>query len=124
MLLVDDEPMFLEALVALLEHDTRIDVVARTDSGEDAVELARTRKPDVALVDLAMPGVDGFELTRKLIATESAPRVVAVSGLSEARDVERALEAGASCFLLKGDLYDEVAETIIAVSRKAREART
>src|SRR5690242_19482835 len=113
--------MFLEALVALLEHDTRIDVVARTDSGEDAVELARTRKPDVALVDLAMPGVDGFELTRKLIATESAPRVVAVSGLSEARDVERALEAGASCFLLKGDLYDEVAETIIAVSRKARE---
>jgi two-component system NarL family response regulator len=110
-LLVDDEPMFLEALTALLEQDERIDVVGTT-TGEDAVELARACHPDVALVDLGMPGIDGFELTRKLVSDEPAPRVVAVSGSA---DAERAREAGACEFLLKGGLHDEVAETIVAV---------
>ncbi|HEX6789471.1 MAG TPA: response regulator transcription factor [Gaiellaceae bacterium] len=119
-LLVDDEPMFLEALRALLEHDERIDVVATADSGEEAVELARDRRPDVALIDLAMPGLDGFELTRELVP---ATRVVAVSGLSSPRDAERALDAGASGFLLKGGLYNEIAEAIVAASREPREAR-
>jgi DNA-binding NarL/FixJ family response regulator len=116
-LLVDDEPMFLEALTALLEQDGRIDIVG-TASGEEAVELARERRPDVALVDLSLPGIDGFELTRKLVETQPAPRVVAVSGSA---DGERAREAGACGFLLKGGLYDEVAETIVAVSSEPRE---
>jgi two-component system, NarL family, response regulator DesR len=119
-LLVDDEPMFLEALSALLERDDRIDVVG-TASGEDAVELALAHRPDVALVDLGLPGIDGFELTRRLVEVESAPRVVALSGSA---DAERAREAGACGFLLKGGLYEEVAETIVAVSAEAREAGT
>jgi two-component system response regulator DesR len=119
---VDDEPMFLEALRALLDHDERIDVVGTAWTGEDAVELVRTQRPDVALVDLGMPGVDGFELTRQLVSSEQAPRVVAVSGYASPADARRAREAGASEYLLKGGLYDEVAETIVAVSEKPREA--
>ena len=115
-LLVDDEPMFLEALTALLENDDRIAVVGTADTGERAVALARSKRPDVALVDLAMPGVDGFELTRRLVSTEPAPRVVAVSGFASSTHARRAREAGASGFLLKGGLHDEVAETIVAVS--------
>ena len=121
-LLVDDEPMFLAALRALLAHDERIVVVATADSGEAAVELAQERKPDVAIVDLAMPGLDGFELTRELVAAETAPRVVAVSGLSNPLDAERALNAGASSFLLKGDLFGEIAETIVTVSGEPGQA--
>ena len=121
-LLVDDEPMFLEALAALLEQDERIDVVARTDNSETAVELARSSKPDVALVDLAMPGLDGFELTRRLVA-ENRTHVVVVSGLSHPGDDKRALAAGASAFLLKGGLYNEIADTIVAASRETFEAR-
>jgi len=119
-LLVDDEPMFLEAVRALLEQDERIDIVG-TATGADAVELARSRRPDVALVDLTMPGIDGFELTRRLVADEPAPRVVAVSGSA---DAERARAAGACEFLLKGGLYDELAETIVAVSDKTCETGT
>jgi DNA-binding NarL/FixJ family response regulator len=119
-LLVDDEPMFLEALQALLEHDDRIAVVATADTGEAAVELARERKPDVALVDLAMPGLDGFALTRELVP---ATRVVAVSGLTSPLDAERAFDAGASGFLLKGGLYNEIAEAIVEASAEPREAR-
>jgi two-component system response regulator DesR len=122
-LLVDDEPMFLEALQALLENDSRIAVVAATDNSEQAVALARSRKADVALVDLAMPGLDGFELTRKLVASDAHPRVVAVSGLSEPSDAKRALDAGASGFLLKGGLYGEIADAIVAASTEPREAR-
>ena len=116
-LLVDDEPLFLAALTALFEHDDRIDVVG-TASGADAVELVGACRPDVALVDLGMPGIDGFELTRRLVAADPAPRVVAVSGHA---DGERAREAGASEFLLKGGLHSEIADTIVAVSDESRE---
>jgi len=115
-LLVDDEPMFLEALKALLEHDERIAVVGAANSGTEAIELARERHPDVALVDLAMPDLDGFQVTRELTSGDEVTRVLAVSGLSHEGDVEKALEAGASAFLLKGGLYDEVAEAIVAAS--------
>lgn len=122
-LLVDDEPMFLEALTALLEHDERIAVVATTDSGVEAVALAREQRPDVALVDLAMPGLDGFALTRELVESEPSTRVVAVSGLSGSADAERALDAGASGFLLKGGLYGEIADAIVAASVEPGETR-
>jgi two-component system response regulator DesR len=119
-LLVDDEPMFLEAVRALLAHDERIDVVGVASSGADAVRLARSQRPDVALVDLGMPGVDGFELTRQLVTTEPAPRVVAGSGHASPVHARRAREAGAAEFLVKGSLHDEVAETIVAVSGRRR----
>jgi DNA-binding NarL/FixJ family response regulator len=122
-LLVDDEPMFLEALSALLEHDERIVVVARAKTGTEAMELARERRPDVALVDLALPDVDGFELTRALRSRADGPAVLAVSGLSHEQDVDRALEAGAFAFLLKGGLHHEVAEAIVAASAEPRQAR-
>jgi DNA-binding NarL/FixJ family response regulator len=118
-LLVDDEPMFLEALRALLEHDERVEIVAVAESGWDALELADSHRPDVVLVDLAMPGMDGFEVTRRLRERVAGPRVVAVSGLSEDTDAVRAFEAGASRFLLKGGLFDEVAEAIVAASPEA-----
>jgi DNA-binding NarL/FixJ family response regulator len=121
-LLVDDEPMFLDALEALLATDDRIAVVGKADTAEDALEIAVEQHPDVALVDLAMPGLDGFELTRRLLRDHAAGRVLAVSGLTHERDAERALEAGASAFLLKGGLYAEVADAIVAASEEACEA--
>ncbi|HZS24818.1 MAG TPA: response regulator transcription factor [Gaiellaceae bacterium] len=121
-LLVDDEPMFLDAVHALLEQDARISVVATAGTGDEAVERARECHPDVALVDLTMPGVDGFELTQTLRDVEPSLRVVAVSGLSTRSDEQRALAAGACRFLHKGGLHHEIAETILDVSDEACEA--
>ena len=115
-LLVDDEPMFLEALRALLDHDDRVEVAGATSDGEAAIELADRVHPDVVLLDLAMPGMSGFELTRKLLAATPALRVIAVSGLSHESDASKALEAGATSFLMKGGLYSEVAEAIVGAA--------
>ena len=105
--------MFVEALRALLETDDRVDVIATTDNGANAVELAETKQPDVALVDLTLPGLDGFATTRMLVACLPALRVVVLSGSSDRAEAQAALDAGATCFLLKGGLYEEIADAIV-----------
>jgi DNA-binding NarL/FixJ family response regulator len=112
-LLVDDEPMFLEALRALLETDSRVDVVASADNGPDAIALAQCKRADVALVDLALPGTNGFETTRRLIAEAAPIKVVVISGLSDGSEASAARDAGASRFLLKGGLHEEIADAIV-----------
>jgi DNA-binding NarL/FixJ family response regulator len=112
-LLVDDEPMFLEALKALLEIDVRVNVVAIAGNGPDAIALAMQEHPDVALVDLALPGVDGFETTRLLRAQAPAVKVVVISGLSDGTEEDAAHAAGATGFLFKGGLYDEIGDAIV-----------
>jgi len=115
-LLVDDEPMFLAAVQALLELDSRVKVVGATDNGAHALELAKAEHPDVALVDLALPEMDGFETTRRLLASEPAMKVIVVSGLSDEEAGAAARAAGATAFLLKGGLHDEFADAILAAS--------
>jgi DNA-binding NarL/FixJ family response regulator len=112
-LLVDDEPMFLEALRALLETDARVAVVASADNGADAIALALSENPDVALVDLALPGASGLETTRRLIAEAAPIKVVVISGLSDGSEADAAHDAGATRFLLKGGLHDEIADAIV-----------
>jgi DNA-binding NarL/FixJ family response regulator len=112
-LLVDDEPMFLEALQALLEIDARVDVVAVADNGLDAIAIAVKVRPDVALVDLALPGIDGFETTRLLRAQAPAMKVVVISGLSDGTEEHAAQAAGAAGFLFKGGLHGEIADAIV-----------
>ena len=112
-LLVDDEPMFLEALQALLEVDARVNVVAVAANGPDAIALAVRERPDVALVDLALPGFDGFETTRLLRAQAPAMKVVVISGLSDGTEEDAAHAAGATGFLFKGGLYDEIGNAIV-----------
>jgi len=111
-LLVDDQPMFVEALRALLETDGRVDVIATAANGADALDLARSARPDVALVDLTLPGLDGVETTRRLVEGMPGLRVVVLSGRSD--DAHAALAAGATRFLAKGGLHGEIADAIVA----------
>jgi DNA-binding NarL/FixJ family response regulator len=115
-LLVDDESMFLAALRALLEHDERLEVVGDANNAVDALDLASRVEPDVVLIDLALPGVDGFEITRRLLHQTPGLKVIAVSGLSDGTAESAALAAGATTFLFKGGLHDEIADAIVAAT--------
>ena len=78
-----------------------------------AIELAAEAQPDVALVDLSLPGADGLETTRRLRERAPSVKVVVISGLSGGGEATAAQEAGATGFLFKGGLHDEIADAIV-----------
>jgi DNA-binding NarL/FixJ family response regulator len=111
-LLVDDQPVIRDGLKVILEAQEDIQVVAEAADGADAVERAGRLAPDVVLMDVRMPGMDGIEATRLLTAAADGPRVLVLTTFGEDRYVYDALRAGASGFLLKdaqrGELVDAV----------------
>lgn len=106
-LLVDDDALVRGGLKRILESADDIRVTAACGPGE-ALELARRHRPDVALVDLHMPGPDGFEVLHSLRSLTRPPRVAMLTGFGEDEHVRRALRAGAAGFLLKDAAVDEL----------------
>jgi len=103
-LMVDDHATFLDELARLLAEKREIDVVGRTASGEDALEQTNALRPDLVLIDLAMPGMGGLEATRRLKADPAAPRVIMLSLHEHPMYRMAALDAGASGFVQKSKL--------------------
>ncbi|MFJ9625649.1 response regulator [Streptomyces sp. NPDC101181] len=106
-LVVDDDALVRDGLKRILESADDIRVPAVCGPG-DALELARLHRPDVALVDLHMPGTDGVEVLRGLRSSARPPRVAVLTGFGADEHVRRALRAGAAGFLLKDSAVDEL----------------
>jgi DNA-binding NarL/FixJ family response regulator len=100
-LVVDDHAMVRTGLAAMLAADGDIEVVAQAADGADAVEQAVTHDPDVVLMDLSMPVMDGIDATRAITAASTSARVVVLTSFSDRARVHRALEAGAIGYQLK-----------------------
>jgi DNA-binding NarL/FixJ family response regulator len=113
--IVDDHPVYRQGLANLLV-EVGIDVVAQAGKGEDAVRIVAETAPDVAVVDLNMPGMSGVELTRRLTARNPATRVLIVSVSAQEADVTEAILAGASGYVLKDGPVEEVAAGIQAAA--------
>lgn len=115
-LIADDHLLFTEALEAILSADTRIEVAGRARDGGDAVELAKKLKPDVVLMDVSMPVLDGIEATREIRAAGSDAAILMLTGSNSRSDVDSAREAGASGYVTKDRIASELVEAIIEVA--------
>jgi DNA-binding NarL/FixJ family response regulator len=115
-LIADDQRLFAEALAAILATDARIEIVGRAADGREAVTLARERRPDVVLMDLSMPVVDGFDATRELRRDLPETRVLVLTGSASADDIARARAAGAAGYITKDQIAEDLMRAILAVA--------
>jgi NarL family two-component system response regulator LiaR len=111
-LLVDDHALVRQGVRAFLETQDDIAVIAEADSGEEAVRLAAEHAPDVALVDLIMPGMDGVEATRRLTARSPRTSVIVLTSYHDDEHVFPAIRAGALSYILKEVGPQELAEAV------------
>ena len=113
-LIADDDPLFLEALEAILGIEAQIEVAGRANHGDEAIRLADELEPDVVLMDLSMPVVDGFEASRRIRAATPATAVIVLTGSSNAQDVEKAYDAGAAGYVTKDRIAKDLVRAVLA----------
>ena len=111
-LLADNEKCIREGLRSLLEMYEEFDVAAEADSGENTVLLAGEHKPDVVVMDIAMPGLNGIEATRGIITKAPGAKVIALMMNTESCNVAEMLKAGTSGYLLKERAFEELVDAI------------
>ncbi len=115
--IADDQALVRAGFRKLLEVDPEIEVVAEAADGVEAVEAARRLQPDVVLMDIRMPGIDGLEATRRLVDGKTASRVLILTTFGLSEYVYEALRAGASGFLLKDSPAEELLAGVRIVAR-------
>jgi DNA-binding NarL/FixJ family response regulator len=115
-LIVDDHPAFRRGVELMLAGVDDIVVVGHAETGQRAVDLAAEAAPDVVLMDLRMPGLDGIEATRRISRTDDAPAVVVLTMFQDDDSVFAAMRAGARGYLLKGADQDEIVRAIRATA--------
>src|SRR4051794_5886282 len=111
--IADDHRLFAEALEAILSTDARINVIARAADGAEAVDLAREHKPDVVLMDIAMPVMDGIDATRTISGELPGTSVIVLTGSNSTGDVSAARAAGASGYVTKDQIAGDLVRAIL-----------
>jgi two-component system chemotaxis response regulator CheB len=115
--LTDDHKVLLEGLHVLINGEVDMAVVGRAEDGCTALQRLVELAPDVVVMDISMPGLDGIEATRQMIGRRRSVKVVALSSLSDVQMVNRMLEAGATGYVTKHRAFDELVHAIRAVKR-------
>jgi DNA-binding NarL/FixJ family response regulator len=119
-LVADDHPVVRAGLVALITQQPDLELAAEAENGAQAVSLYRDHRPDVVLMDLRMPVVDGVQAIHSILAEFPGARILALSTYEGDGDIRRALDAGARGYLLKDMLLTDVLSAIRAVQRGER----
>jgi two-component system, NarL family, response regulator len=114
-LTVDDHPLLREGIAALVNAESDMKLVAEASNGQDAVEKFRTHRPDVTLMDIQMPGMNGVEAIAQIQSEFPGARIIVLTTYSGDAQVVAALRAGARGYILKGQVHRELLETIRAV---------
>jgi len=114
-LIADDQTLFRSGLARLLDGDDRVTVVGEAFDGLEAVKLAASLKPDVVLMDIKMPNLDGIEATRRIVAESPKSKVLMLTTFEADNHVIQALKAGASGYVLKDSEASAIVSSILAV---------
>jgi len=116
--IADDHRLFAQALEAILDTDDRIEVAGHAADGAEAVRLALDVNPDVVLMDIAMPVMDGFQATRQIRKHRNTACILMLTGSNSRSDVDRAREAGAVGYVTKDRIAQELIDAILEVVRR------
>ena len=116
-LIADDHPIVREGLAFLIERQPDMTVVAEASNGREAVERFREVRPDITLMDLRMPGMDGVEAIHRIHEESAAARIIVLTTYDGDEDIYRGLQAGAKGYLLKDAARDDLLAVVRAVHR-------
>ncbi len=114
-LCVDDHPLVRKGIASILNNEKDIELVGEGDNGEDAVELYRKSRPDVVLLDLKMPVLDGIGAVKRILAEDPDAKIIALTSFDGDQDIYRALEAGIRGYLLKESVHTDILNAIRTV---------
>ena len=114
-ILADDHRIMREGLRALLEREAGIEVIAEAENGRTTVELSRELNPDVVVIDIGMPDLNGIDATRQIVSESPTVKVIALSMHSDRKFVREMLSAGASGYLLKDSAFEELGTALATV---------
>ena len=114
-ILADDHRIMREGLRALLEREAGIEVIAEADNGRTTVELSRELNPDIVVIDIGMPDLNGIDATRQIVSDAPTVKVIALSMHSDKKFVREMLSAGASGYLLKDSAFEELGTALATV---------
>ncbi len=116
-LIADDHRLFAEALEAILATDARIEVVGRASDGAEAVQLFEDVEPDIVLMDISMPVLDGIQAAQEIRKQDGKARILMLTGSNSRADVDRARQAGAAGYVTKDRIAAELIDAIVSTAK-------
>jgi two-component system invasion response regulator UvrY len=119
-LVADDHHLVRTSIARVLDCEPDIEIVAEADSGESALQGCREHKPDIAMIDIRMPGIGGLETILKLLKTQPAIRIVVLTGQVEEGTAQRLIDAGVNGFISKGTELDLMIDAVRRVAAGER----
>jgi two-component system, NarL family, invasion response regulator UvrY len=119
-ILVDDHKLARESLGQLLGFDARFSIIKECDNGHDAIQEARQLCPDIMLVDINMDPINGFEVTKSVLETHPAIKIIGISVNNLAAYANKMIELGARGFITKGTTLDEMTNAILEIHSGGR----
>jgi two-component system response regulator DegU len=115
--IVDDHPLFRQGLRQLVESDGQFELVGEAGNGDEALRLLRQAKPDIAVLDVNLPGISGLEVARQAQALKLPTRLIVLTMFSEEETVDRALDLGVLGFVLKENAAQDILASLVAVAK-------
>lgn len=115
-LLVDDHPIVRDGIRQILTHNSEIEVVAETGRGEQALPLAREHRPDVVLLDMDLPDINGLEVARRFKASDLHTQILVISAYQDFAFIQGVLEEGVSGYLVKDEAPEIIVSAVLGVA--------